>query len=187
MKPRVALTLLALLHGGLAQAESLSQNTYRQLVDQAGNIRLPESYRQDWTHLGSWLVAEPKAPGHGFHDVYAQPEAVKAYRQSGKFPDGSVLVKEVRQVKSGPQTTGEAQWAGAPVIWFVMVKDSSGRFKGNPHWAQGWGWALYEAKDPKNPARNVSKGFTETCMGCHTPAQKTDWVFVDGYPTLGKR
>ena len=176
----------ALLIGGLTQAKdrgSLSEQTYRQLVDQAGNIKLPESYRQNWTHLGSLLVADPKAPGHGFHSVYAQPQAVKAYRQTGKFPDGSVLVKEITKVKTGTMTTGEAQWAGDVSIWFVMVKDTKGRFKGNGNWAEGWGWALFEVK---NPSLNVSKSFREACMTCHIPAKQTDWVFSGGYPTLAK-
>ena len=122
---------------GLAQASNLSDQTYRQWADKAGNTRLPESYRQNWTHLGSLLVADTKAAGHGFHDVYAQPQALQAYRQTGKFPDGTVLVKEVRKVKSATITTGAAQWTGDINIWFVMVKDIQGRFKGHPHWAQG--------------------------------------------------
>lgn len=177
------IALCATLIVGTGHAGNLSDQTYRQWVDKTGNIKLPESYRLQWTHLGSLLVADPKAAGHGFHDVYTQPQAAQTYRQTGKFPDGTVLVKEVRKVKSGTLTTGEAQWAGDPIIWFVMVKDTQGRFKGNPHWAEGWGWALYEAK---NPSRNVSKSFRETCMGCHTPARQTDWVFIGGYPTLVK-
>ena len=178
--------LCAVLTVGLGHADGLSElseQTYRQLVDKAGNIKLPESYRQNWTHLGSLLVADPKAPGHGFHDVYAQPQAVLAYRQTGKFPDGTVLVKEVRKVKSAVLPTGKAQWAGDINIWFVMIKDTQGRFKGNPHWAEGWGWALYEAK---SSAINVSKSFREACKACHIPAKQTDWVFIGGYPTLAK-
>lgn len=151
------------------------------LVDKAGNIKLPENFRQNWAHMGSWLVADPKAPGHGFHDVYTQREAVKAYRKTGKFPDGTVLVKEIRKVESGEQTTGHAQWAGDTNIWFVMVKNTKGRFADNPNWKEGWGWGLYEAK---NPSLNVSKGFKETCLACHTPAKNTDWVYINGYPTL---
>ena len=140
------IALSAMLMACLSHANdlgNLSEQTYSQLVDKAGNIKMPASYRQNWTHLGSLLVADPKAPGHGFHNVYAQPEAVKAYRQTGKFPDGTVLVKEVDKVKTGTMTTGEAQWAGDVNIWFVMVKDSKGRFKGNGHWAEGWGWGGY--------------------------------------------
>ncbi|MGB4813245.1 MAG: cytochrome P460 family protein [Methylophilaceae bacterium] len=151
------------------------------LVDKAGNIRLPKNFRQNWVHMGSWIVADPKAPGNGFHDVYTQREAVKAYRKTGKFLDGTVLVKEIRNVESGDQTTGHVQWAGDNKIWFVMVKDSKNRFTGNPNWEEGWGWGLYEVK---NPSLNVSKGFKATCLGCHTPAKNTDWVYINGYPTL---
>lgn len=78
------------------------------------------------------------------------------------------------------KTTGPALWAGDTQVWFVMIKDTQGRFD-SPHWANGWGWALIK---PDNPAANVSESFEQTCMGCHTPAQGTDWVFVEGYPTL---
>lgn len=167
-----------------AQASDLATKTYLKFVDKNGGILLPrDDYRRDWAHLGSWVVEESKAPGYGFHDVYAQPEAVTAYRKTGKFPDGTVLIKEIRAVQAGTMTSGKALWAGSPNIWFVMIKDDKRRFAGNPHWAEGWGWALYEVKDPKV---NVSKGFKETCMGCHVPAKKTDWVFIEGYPTLNK-
>lgn len=165
------------------QELNLATETFSRWVDASGNIKLPENYRQDWGHAGSWIVADPKAPGHGFHDVYIQKQAAKTYRDTGKFPDGTVLVKEVRKVEAGAQTTGHAQWAGEPNVWFVMIKDSKGRFANSAHWKEGWGWGLYEAKNPK---LNVSKGFAETCMACHTPAKKTDWVFINGYPSLKK-
>ncbi len=172
----------------LLAMDKLSQNdiervneTFETLVDEKGNIRLPENYRQNWGHMGSWTVLNESAPGHGFHDVYSQQDAIKAYRENGQFPDGSVLVKEVRQVESGEQTTGHAQWAGDVKIWFVMIKDEKGRFPDNKHWKEGWGWALYEAQ---NPLKNVSQGFEQSCFACHAPAKQTDWVFVDGYPSL---
>ncbi|NQD92852.1 cytochrome P460 family protein [Pseudomonas sp. CrR25] len=175
----VALSFASLQAG----AADLAEHTFSTYVNAKGEIRLPADARKSWSHLGSWVVADQKSPGYGFHDVYTQPETVEAYRKTGEFPDGAVLIKEIRAVEQGTQTTGLAQWAGDTSVWFVMVKDRQGRFEGNPHWAQGWGWALYEAKDP---TVNVSKGFTETCQGCHIPAQQTDWVFSNGYPTLAK-
>jgi len=44
------------------------------------------------------LVADSKAPGHGFHDFYTQPQAVEAFLMNGAFPDGMVLVKEIRKI-----------------------------------------------------------------------------------------
>lgn len=176
-----AIAAAALLTSVAAPAADLAGEVYTRYVDEEGTIALPADFRLHWTHLGSWVVTDPDAPGHGFHDVYTQPEAARAYREQGAFPDGAVLVKEIRGIGSGALTTGKAQWATDPAVWFVMVKDTRGRFPGNPHWQAGWGWALFEAADPKT---NVSEGFEQTCRGCHLPAQHTDWVFVEGYPTL---
>ncbi len=183
--------LLLLSFFSVAQAYEPEPAAYQAIVDKFGNISLPENYRSEWTHLGSWSIADTKAPGHGFHDVYMQAEAVKHYRITGEFADGAVIVKEVRKIEQGSKTTGQAQWAGDINIWFVMVKNSKGRFNGNPHWANGWGWALFEASsDDENTTENVislknnSKGFASSCQGCHTPAKEKDWVFIEGYPTL---
>lgn len=180
----INLALTSFLSVKPVSASDLASATYSKLVGKSGEIQLPTGFRQHWVHLGSWVVTDAKAPGHGFHDVYTQSETVKAFHDTGKFPDGAVLVKEIRKLGSGKLTTGEAHWATDNAVWFVMVKDNLGRFKGNPNWGEGWGWALFEAKNPKV---NVSKGFTESCLGCHTPAQKTDWVFVEGYPTLSSK
>ena len=192
---RASRSLIVLLSFWLSSqsiAAELAQQTYQSLgdqqgkfVDQQGNIGLPKEYlhhyRQHWTHLGSWIVDDNQAPGYGFHDVYTQPEAAQAYRDTGEFPDGTVLVKEVRGVESGVKTTGQAHWAGGINVWFVMVKDSRNRFSGNNHWGEGWGWALLK---PDDPGKDVSASFSETCQGCHVPAKNHDWVFVEGYPTL---
>ncbi len=149
-------------------------------VDAQGAITLPKDFRR-WVHLGTFVVTDEKAPGYGVHDVYTQPRSVEAYKKTGKFPDGTVLVKEIRKVKSGAMTTGFANWAGEVLVWFVMVKDSRGRFPKNPIWGDGWGWALYKAEDPK---KNLATDYKRDCLGCHIPAKDTDWVYVQGYPTL---
>ena len=87
-----------------------------------------------------WRMADTKALGHGFHDVYMQPGAVSHYRNTGQFLNGVVIVKKVRKIEHGPKATDQAQWAGGIKIWFVIVKDSKGRFNGSPNWANGWGW-----------------------------------------------
>ncbi|GAB1261731.1 cytochrome P460 family protein [Aurantivibrio plasticivorans] len=163
-----------------AEAQSLA-STFESLIDHKGGLRLPRQYRQQWSHLGSWVIAEPMAPGAGLHDVYTQPEALESYRHKGDFPDGTVIVKDVSHIESGTLTTGHAQWAGATKIWFVMVRDTADRFPGNKHWQEGWGWALFDAQ---NPAKNISEGFEVSCKGCHLPAAGTHWVFTHGYPSL---
>lgn len=152
-------------------------------VDADGHITLPKDFRARWTHLGSWVVQQAGAPGQGFHDVYTEPASAAAFRKTGQWPDGATLVKEIRGIESGPLTTGPGLWAGDNKVWFVMVKDLKGRFSGNANWGDGWGWALFEAKDP---SKNASASHQADCMGCHVPAKATDWVFLNGYPTLRK-
>jgi hypothetical protein len=150
-------------------------------VDGHGGISLPKDFRTGWTHLGSWVIDQEGAPGQGFHDVYARPSAAAAYRKTGHWPDGATLVKEIRAVEHGVKTTGTGVWAGDNKVWFVMVKDSKGRFADNASWGNGWGWALFDAKAP---GKNASTDFHKDCETCHVPAKATDWVFVEGYPTL---
>lgn len=150
-------------------------------VDASGVISLPADFRANMAHLGSWYVPEGEASG--FHDVYTEAESVFYYRKHGEFPDGATLVKELRHAKSGDYTTGNNVSHATSQIkqWFVMVKDTKGRFKSNAIWGDGWGWALFQAAD-KN--KNIAKDYKEDCLGCHVPAKETDWIYVEGYPTL---
>ena len=177
----------------IALAAGENPGFFSTYVDGSGNISLPKDFRGNWIHLGTW-VATSKAPvpgaesvqttpGAGLHDVYAQPESVKAYQKTGRWPDGTVIVKEVRAINWDDLPTGHVMYAGDRAECFVMVKDAKGRFKGNPHWGDGWGWALFRSADPK---KNVSTGYKTDCMGCHEVAKDTDRVFVNGYPTLRK-
>jgi hypothetical protein len=151
-------------------------------VTEEGGISLPTDYREKFLHLGTWAVAtKPDKPVHELHDVYTRPEDMQAYRKDGKFPDGAVLVKEITNVGSDKMTTGQSTWAKDVKIWFVMVKDSKGRFSKNDLWGDGWGWALFEGKDPK---KNVATNYKTDCLSCHVPAKKDDWVYIRGYPIL---
>lgn len=142
-----------------------------------------ESARDGLVHLGSWFV--PEGDASGFHHVYTQRESLAAYRATGRFPDGTVLVKELRGHVRDSYTTGtDVASATAPTRWFLMVKDERGRFPGDPLWQEGWGWALFEADAP---GENVATSFATDCQGCHLPARGTDWVYTDGYPALAPR
>ena len=153
-------------------------------VTKDGGISRPTDYRETFLHLGSWAVAKkPDQPVFEMHNVYSRPEDIRAYRENGKFPDGAVLVKEITKVSSDKLTTGQSSWSTDDKVWFVMIKDSKGRFPGNDLWGDGWGWALFEAKDPK---KNVATDYRTDCRTCHVPAKRDDWVYVRGYPVLRK-
>ena len=162
------------------------------LVDKTGNIRKPDGYRDHYQILGTFTVfnaipmasGSPSEKGGESHYTYASPGTAEYYRKTGKFPDGAVLVKEVFGTDHGTLTTGEAHWASGTREWFVMIKDEKGRYPGNPLWGNGWGWALFR---PDAPDKQIATDYKIDCLGCHVPAQATDWIYVQGYPVLAKK
>ncbi len=162
---------------------TLRAGTFSPYVDETGNITIPNNFRA-WQFLGTWAVAtdeDDEVGSKGFHNVYTQPETAAAFRATGKFPDGAVLVKELLTATTNTMTTGEISHATETEGWFIMIKDTQGRFKGNPLWGDGWGWALFNADDP---AVTVTEDYKDDCISCHVPAEKDDWIYVGGYPVL---
>lgn len=158
-------------------------NVFSPYVNEAGKIRVPQNYRTEWVFLGTWSIANDKEDGGaaGFHYVYTQLGTIEAYRKTGKFPDGAVLLKELLKTKTGLLTTGNVSWGNEVEGWFVMVKDNKGRFKGNPLWGDGWGWALFNAD---NSMETVTTDYKTECIPCHLPVRQNDWVYTYGYPAL---
>lgn len=152
------------------------------VVDASGNLQVPDGYRTTYEFLGSWAVAADQGQGSKeLHVVYALPGTIGAYRKDGRFPDGTVLVKEVFQAATGPMTTGTVSHASTLKGWFVMLKDSKGRHAGNKLWGDGWGWSWFDAA---NPSKTTSTDYKVQCLSCHVPARASDWVYVGGYPPL---
>jgi hypothetical protein len=153
-------------------------------VSESGAISRPLDYREKFLHLGTWAVARKEnAPVVELHNVYTPADVIAAYRRDGKFPDGATLVKEITNVSADDLTTGRSSWSTDDKVWFVMIKDSRGRFPDNPLWGDGWGWALFKSDEP---ARNIATDSTSDCRTCHVPARQDDWIYVRGYPILGK-
>src|SRR5262245_27976457 len=152
------------------------------VVDADGNLHVPDAYRSTYQFLGSWAVAADQGTGaKELHVVYASPGTIAANRKNGRFPEETVLVKEVFYTDTGSLTTGTVSHAAALKGWFVMVKDSKGDYAGNKLWGDGWGWSWFDAA---NPSKTTSTDYRTDCKSCHLPAQASDWVYVNGYAPL---
>ncbi len=162
---------------------------------ETGAISVPEDYTR-WATLGTWAHANMEGePGSKeYHVVYTQPETIDYYQKHGRYPDGAVLVKELLHAETMQMTTGPAvSHATTLKGWFVLVRDTKGRYKNSKLWGDGWGWSLFNAPDSK---KTVSTDYQTDCIACHLPArdlakedanEEDKWIYTLGYPVLQKK
>jgi Cytochrome P460 len=178
----MSIVIAVTAHGQLNTATSNNEPETEMVVDSNGNLHVPKAYRTTYQSLGSWAVAADQGQGSKeLHVVYASPGTIAAYGESGRFPDGAVLVKEVFHAATGKMTTGTVSRADTLKGWFVMMRDSKGSHVGNKLWGDGWGWSWFDAA---NPSRTTSTDYKIDCQPCHVPARASDWIYVSGYPPL---
>lgn len=161
-----------------------------------GAISVPEDYTL-WPTLGTWSHAKVDGGAvniHEYHVVYTQPATIEYYQKKGRFPDGAVLVKELLHAKTMSMSTGPTVGHATTLKgFFVLVRDTEGRFKNSPLWGDGWGWSFFDPADLKT---TTSKDYKVDCIPCHVPAKelaprnaKRDdkWIYTLGYPVLQKK
>jgi hypothetical protein len=153
----------------------------------AGELKLPKNFHT-WVFLGSPLT--PNALNNGkaafpeYHNVYVQPEAYQAYRKTGQFPDGTILLKELQLTIAGSnedgsrvESSGRGYFPGNVNGIDISVKDSK-RFKDT----NGWGFFNFGHHAPPY-AKTAAAQPKDACAGCHI-ANATDMVFSKFYAPI---
>lgn len=143
-----------------------------------GRLVAPAGYRE-WVYLSSGLDMSynPKAmasPSPMFDNTFVNPGSYRAFASTGRWPDKTVIVLEVRGSagKGSINRRGHYQSGGVQGME-VHVKDTA-RFQG--------GWAFFSFDDGAAPAKQIP--VTEACYTCHSAHGAVDTTFVQFYPTL---
>ncbi len=165
--------------------------------DSGGNLLRPEGYRE-WVFVGTPLTPNDMnngmAPFPEFHAVYIDPASWAHYKKTGKFRDGTVLIKELISVGSKQATSGVGYFMGEYLGLEAAVK-SKARFPDEPG-----NWAYHSFTTPGSPMeggetrkkihagaplKDKAKAFpTAVCAGCHVASAEEDMVFTQFYPVL---
>ena len=146
-----------------------------------GTLIRPEGYRS-WVFVGSSLGlsysenTRREGPGN-FHNVYIQPEAYRHYKETGKFPEKTMLAMENFAPKTKESINQKGYFPGAMIGFEVALKDHD-RFE------EGWAYFNFSTRgDP--PLRERAKAFPQAvCFACHAQHAADDNVFVQFYPVL---
>lgn len=140
-------------------------------------LRFPEHYRE-WVYLTtgfdmSYNPALQMGDHHMFDNVFVNPEAYKAFVETGTWPDKTMLVLEARRAEGKGSINQKGNYQSPDVMGFeVHVKDES-RFPGK--------WAFFDFDDRK-PAKMIP--VSADCYSCHAAHAAVDTTFVQFYPTL---
>ena len=140
-------------------------------------LKLPENYRQ-WVYLTTGFdmsySANPMAMDHHmFDNVFVNPEAYKAFVETGTWPDKTMLVLEARKAEGKGSINQKGNYQSTEIMGLeVHIKDES-RFPGK--------WAFFGFGDSKT-AKMIPT--TADCYSCHADHGAVDTTFVQFYPTL---
>ena len=147
----------------------------------SGELQIPKNYRQ-WVFVGAPVTPNEQNSGKAafpeFHHVYIDPASYAGYKKTGKFPNGTVLVKELAGVGAKSSSSGNGYFPGEFIGVAASVKDAK-RFAKEPG---NWAYFSFMGDDGK-PLASAKAQATAACNVCHQ--QKTeDWVFTQHYPVL---
>jgi hypothetical protein len=99
-----------------------------------GKLKRPVGYRK-WVYFGEVVTPNDMNDGEAsfpeFHEVYMDPESFAHYEKTGKFRDGTVLIKELSSVGSKKAPSGKGYFQGEFTGLEAAIKDSK-RFKDEP-------------------------------------------------------
>jgi hypothetical protein len=140
---------------------------------QGGKLVLPPDYR-DWYFLTSGLgmnYSTGVSAHPMFTNVFVPREAVKSFKETGKWPDKTQFVLEVVQPATHGSINKGGHYQNALMGWDVEVKDST-----RP---QQWTYYNFDAKDKE--ADPIS---STACLKCHSANAAVENTFVQFYPTL---
>jgi hypothetical protein len=158
-----------------------------------GSLNLPTGYRH-WVHIGTRLKPIginildgllTKTPE--IFNAYLEPHALTLFRKTGRWPDGTQIVKEFSAVRVGPDCDPATFLCSSPIGAGIfesgfaglgmMVKDDK-RFSDAPcH----WGYFSFGHKPaPYNPTASLRP--KNTCEACHVAlASRTDYVISQAH------
>jgi Cytochrome P460 len=188
---------------GYAETRSLGNNEADATVTRAkfnadGSVDLPVGYRQ-WWHIGTRYkpvgtnildFLPTKTPE--IFNAYAEPKAMAVYQRTGKWPEGSQIVKEFSAVQIGENcdektslcTTalGSGIYETGYIGLGMMVKDKQ-RFPSAPG---NWGFFSFGHKPPPYDSTSLVRPEGQ-CASCHVAlASDTDYVIAKAHIGLAR-
>lgn len=148
-----------------------------------GKLVRPTGYRE-WVFLGVPLTPNDmnngKATFPEFHHVYIDPESWKVWKATGKFREGTIIIKELISVGSKSAVSGAGYFEGDYVGLEATIKSK----KHFPNEPGNWAYYSFSSEDHKTLSKTTAAFPAAACNSCHAAAAADDFVFTQYYPVL---
>jgi cytochrome c553 len=162
---------------------ALPFNTYGPFYDDNGEVLRPVGWRR-WVYVGTPLTPDDMNGGEAnfreFHNVYIDPHSFEVFSETGEFPNGTQLVKEMVLVGSKEASSGSGYFMGDFYGLELTIKDTV-RYKDEPG---GWAYFSFGHTTFDKYAKTAKALPAAACNSCHESSADTDWVFTQYYPVL---
>lgn len=142
-----------------------------------GQLVLPKDYRE-WVYLSSGLgmtygpAAEADQGNPMFDNVFVSRAAYKAFVESGRWPDRTMFILDVRRAAGKGSINNAGHYQTDALAVEAAVKDES-RFP------QKWAYFGFGRGNKATPLPATSG-----CNSCHSQNAAVENTFVQFYPTL---
>ena len=182
MKKIAALTLafvILIAFGLLLPAQPQSKTNGPVFLADNQLVR-PTNYREwIWVSSGLGMTYGPREQSNApaeprFDNVFVRPEAYRAFMKTGKWPNKTMFVLEIRSSQSHGSINKDGHFQGDLLTIEAEVKDE-GRFPEK--------WGFFPFRGSEQTAKPAPPATTE-CQSCHSRNGAVDNTFVQFYPTL---
>lgn len=177
-----ALALFALLLGNTPLRANAAEDFPKPTFNSNGELLRPDVSYREWVYIGTPLTPNdlnpPAANFPEFHNVYIHPSDFDHWKRTGRFPDGTVMVKELVTVGATQATSGKGYFMGEYIGLETTIKDSV-RFADEPG-----NWAYFSFGHSYPLADSAAPFPAPACNACHATSAADDFVFTQYYPVL---
>lgn len=167
-----------------ANAEDMKVHTNKAyMMNDKHEMLRPINYRT-WVYIGTPVTPNELNNGHAafpeMHNVYIDPASYKAYKETGKFKEGTVIVKELVTVGATSAVSGKGYFEGEFIGLEASVK-SKKDFPNEPG-----NWAIFSFSNMKTGIlkKSATAMPVDKCVACHQASAADDFVFTQYYPVL---
>lgn len=153
-----------------------------------GKLELPKDFHS-WVFLGAPLTPHALNGGAAgfpeYHNVYVHPAAYKAYRQTGRWPEGTVLLKELQLTREARHADGSSDEASGRGYFPAQLNGIDISVKDSQRFAATSGWGFFNFGHHAPPyAKLAEPAPKDACAGCHEANATEDMVFTKFYAPI---